>query len=188
MVRPLPWPPQQAAQRACVGAAVTPTEGVSMVWARESIPAGPSIFLARPTPADGEVPSWRPSAIAALKSRWPALEPLTVLTPESRLGERAKEYHDQLEWEAAALDAATAIIFWIPRDLDKLPGFTTNVEFGLHVRSGRVVLGAPADLPEPGAQPLPGLDGSPPRRAGVRDTRRDRRHRYRDARAGPGPA
>jgi hypothetical protein len=30
-----------------------------------------------------------------------------------------------------------------------MPGFTTNVEFGLDVASGRVVLGYPPDCPNP---------------------------------------
>lgn len=32
---------------------------------------------------------------------------------------------------------------WVPRDLALLPGFTTNVEFGLFARFGGIVLGAP---------------------------------------------
>lgn len=122
---------------------------VNVVWAREPIPAGPSVFLAGPTPRAETVPSWRPGAIAAIDAAWTGAELLAVLTPESRGGKRAAEYHDQVEWEAAGLDSASAILFWIPRDIAALPGFTTNVEFGLHVRSGKVVLGCPADCPNP---------------------------------------
>lgn len=124
--------------------------GVTVVYAREPLPAvGPSVFLAGPTPREVAVASWRPGAIRELEAGWSGPEPLTVLTPESRGGRRAKEYHDQVDWEARALDAATAILFWIPRDLRTLPGFTTNVEFGLYARSGRVVLGAPPECPNP---------------------------------------
>ena len=42
-----------------------------------------------------------------------------------------------------------AILFWVPRDLRTLPGFTTNVEFGLDVTTGRAVLGCPPDCPDP---------------------------------------
>lgn len=122
-------------------------EPIRIVWAREDIPAGPLLFLAGPTPRADNVPSWRPDVLAEVQAQWAG--PLTILTPESRGGKRAKEYHDQVEWEAAGLESATAILFWIPRDLATLPGFTTNVEFGLHVRSGRVVLGAPPDCPNP---------------------------------------
>ena len=43
---------------------------------------------------------------------------------------------------------ADVIVFWIPRDLDTLPGFTTNIEWGAWHRSGKVVLGAPPDAPK----------------------------------------
>ncbi|MET0417486.1 MAG: nucleoside 2-deoxyribosyltransferase domain-containing protein [Actinoplanes sp.] len=121
---------------------------VTVVYAREPIPAEPSVFLAGPTPRDELVRSWRPDAIAALDAAWAGPERLTVLSPESRGGIRAQEYDDQVRWEWAALDAASVILFWIPRDLATLPGFTTNVEFGLYAQSGRVVLGVP-DCPNP---------------------------------------
>jgi hypothetical protein len=40
-------------------------------------------------------------------------------------------------------------MYWIPRDLRTLPGFTTNVEFGLDVTTGRAVRGCPPDCPNP---------------------------------------
>jgi hypothetical protein len=122
---------------------------INVVYAREPIPAGPSVFLAGPTPRSDTVRSWRPDVITAVRWAWSGPGPLTVLNPESRGGRRAAEYHDQVEWEAAGLDTATAILFWIPRDVHTLPGFTTNVEFGLYVRSGRAVLGCPVDCPNP---------------------------------------
>lgn len=124
---------------------------VSLVWAREPIPSGgPSVFLAGPTPRlDEGVKSWRPTAVDQLAAQWTSPEPLTVFTPESRGGKRAAHYDDQVGWETDARAAATAVLFWIPRDLATLPGFTTNVEFGLDVATGRAVLGAPPDCPNP---------------------------------------
>ena len=121
---------------------------VAVVMAREPIPSGPSVFLAGPTPRAAEVPSWRPGAIDAL-DRWAGTDALTVLSPESRGGKRAAEYDDQVGWEHAALSASTVILFWIPRDLATLPGFTTNVEFGLWAASAKVVLGCPPHCPNP---------------------------------------
>ncbi|MFI5672224.1 nucleoside 2-deoxyribosyltransferase domain-containing protein [Streptomyces sp. NPDC051704] len=119
--------------------------------AREPIPAaGPSVFLAGPTPDKSlPVPSWRPEALRLLAKQWADHQPLTVLSPESRHGERADRYEAQVDWETEARAAATAILFWIPRDLRTLPGMTTNVEFGLDVATGRVVLGCPPDCPNP---------------------------------------
>jgi hypothetical protein len=122
---------------------------VSVVWAREPIPAGPSVFLAGPTPRSEDVASWRPQAIDALDAAWTAPRTLHILVPERPGGPRQIEYDNQVEWEWDGLDRASAIMFWIPRDLRTLPGFTTNVEFGLMVGSGRAVLGCPPDCPDP---------------------------------------
>ncbi|MEW2623650.1 nucleoside 2-deoxyribosyltransferase domain-containing protein [Streptomyces sp. NPDC048106] len=124
---------------------------INLVMAREPFPAdGPSVFLAGPTPDKSTpVPSWRPEAARLLAEQWTGEQPLTVLSPESRHGKRADRYETQVDWETAARAAASAILFWIPRDLRTLPGMTTNVEFGLDVSSGRAVLGAPADCPNP---------------------------------------
>nr|WP_235619369.1 nucleoside 2-deoxyribosyltransferase domain-containing protein [Embleya scabrispora] len=124
---------------------------VTVVMARERLPLdGPSVFLAGPTPdRSAPVPSWRPAAVDALAARWTGDRPLTVLNPESRGGMRAVRYEDQVDWETDARAAAGAILFWVPRDLKTLPGMTTNVEFGLDVSSGRVVLGCPPDCPNP---------------------------------------
>ncbi|QIZ35918.1 nucleoside 2-deoxyribosyltransferase domain-containing protein [Saccharopolyspora sp. ASAGF58] len=122
---------------------------VTVVWAREPIPAQPSVFLAGPTPKDGEVASWRPKAVELIEAAWRRPDRLTVLTPESRGNLRAERYADQFAWENDARAAATAILFWIPRDLKTLPGFTTNVEFGHDVSTGRAVLGCPPECPNP---------------------------------------
>ncbi|WP_370379109.1 nucleoside 2-deoxyribosyltransferase domain-containing protein [Catenulispora sp. GAS73] len=122
---------------------------VSVVWAREAIPSGPSVFLAGPTPRSEAVTSWRPQAIAALEAAWTAPPTLHILAPENPGGLPETEYDDQIEWEWEGLDRASAILFWIPRDLRTLPGFTTNVEFGFVARTGRVVLGCPPDCPNP---------------------------------------
>lgn len=122
---------------------------VSVVWAREPIPSGPSVFLAGPTPRSEAVASWRPQAVQALENAWKKPDTLHILAPENPGGLRETEYEDQIEWEWEGLDRASVILFWIPRDLCTLPGFTTNVEFGLVARSGRAVLGCPPDCPNP---------------------------------------
>ena len=71
------------------------------------------------------------------------------MSPESRGGVRSASYRRQFLWETAARARATAILFWIPRDVVELPGFTTNVEFGLDAPTGRAVLGCPVDCPNP---------------------------------------
>lgn len=124
---------------------------IQLVMAREPIPDGPSVFLAGPSPERGSgVPSWRPDAAAALAATWLGDEPLAVLSPESRGGVRAAHYEDQTDWEMAARYRAAVVLFWIPRDVRLMPGFTTNVEFGYDVAARRqVVLGCPPDCPNP---------------------------------------
>ena len=106
---------------------------------------GLSIFLAGPTPRSSEVASWRLQALEVLKQRgftgW-------ALVPERQDWVAAFDYTDQVEWEFTCLEAATVIAFWIPRDLHTLPGFTTNVEFGRYIGSGRCVYGRPEDAPK----------------------------------------
>jgi hypothetical protein len=120
---------------------------ITVVWAREPLPAGPTVFLAGPSANAGSgVESWRPAAVDELRAQ--STSPLTVLTPESRGGVRADRYEDQVDWEHEALESATVILFWIPRCLKYLPGFTTNIEWGKYCRSGRVVLGCPPEAPD----------------------------------------
>lgn len=42
-------------------------------------------------------------------------------------------------WERIGLTNASVIAFWIPRHLPNMPAFTTNVEFGYWLHTGKVV-------------------------------------------------
>jgi len=103
-----------------------------------------SVFLAGPTPRDPGVPSWRPEAIELFRSMghdgW-------IFVPEAVDRRWDWNADDQLHWEQRHLEQASVIMFWIPRSEDKLPGLTTNLEFGMWISAdpGRVVFGAPAD-------------------------------------------
>lgn len=48
-------------------------------------------------------------------------------------------------WERIGLTNASVIAFWIPRYLPDMPAFTTNVEFGYWLHTGKVVYGRPND-------------------------------------------
>jgi nucleoside 2-deoxyribosyltransferase len=104
-------------------------------------PLTPSIFLAGPTPRDANTPSWRPEAVAKL-ARMGFRG--TVFVPEHPSGGLPPDSYDaQISWEWAALDQATVVVFWVPRELATLPGFTTNVEFGYLAASSKLILGFP---------------------------------------------
>ncbi len=110
-----------------------------------------SIFLAGPTPRErpGEtpVPSWRPEALRALELLG---YDGVVFVPETEDGIFKHDYNDQIEWEELCLNFADAILFWIPRDLATLPGFTTNDEWGYWKKCDpqKLVLGTPQDAPK----------------------------------------
>lgn len=99
-----------------------------------------SIFLAGPSPRSIDVHSWRPRALAILK--YLGYEGIVYL-PETNLEDKEFNYDDQIEWETEALANAEVIVFWIPRKLPEMPGFTTNVEFGEWFKSGKIVYGRP---------------------------------------------
>lgn len=101
-----------------------------------------TVFLAGPTPRDERAASWRPAALELLRERgWDG----AVLVPE---GDYPDDEEQQIDWELEGFRRADVILFWVPRDLETLPGFTTNVEVGLHVAGGRAVLGAPDGAPK----------------------------------------
>lgn len=100
-----------------------------------------SIFLAGPTPRTPNVKSWRPEALVLLEA---AGYDGVVFVPEFRPRfEREYRYPDMPAWEHRMLDMADCILFWIPRELKKMPAFTTNIELGLYARSEKVVMGSP---------------------------------------------
>ncbi|MBI4991709.1 MAG: NUDIX hydrolase [Candidatus Harrisonbacteria bacterium] len=119
---------------------------MEVVYSRETFPLAwkKSIFLAGPTPQKAEVKSWRSEALRILKTFG---YDGVVFVPEDRGGGIYENfnYREQVEWEHKALNAADCILFWVPRNLEMLPGFTTNVEFGLYVHLGKSVLGYPPE-------------------------------------------
>ena len=123
----------------------------SYVGDKEPELTGQSIFLAGPTPDTfSKVKSWRGEAVKILGEFG---FNGSVYIPERRFdfftGKRLPEdvfnglYVEQVEWEEDHLKRAAVIVFWVPRDLKKLPGLTTNIEWGRWENSGTIVFGAP---------------------------------------------
>lgn len=104
-----------------------------------------SIFLAGPTPRGEEEVSWRKEAVKILNELGFGG---VVYVPEYSTWKPKEDYVDQAMWERKALTEATIIVFWIPRDLEKMPGYTTNVEFGYWLPSKKVIYGRPDDTPK----------------------------------------
>lgn len=114
------------------------------VFALQPLPK--SIFLAGPTPRQATsanpcpAPTWRPHALAVLHELG---FNGSVYVPESENWLPHNDYDGQVPWEWEALNLSTVVVFWVPRTLDDMPAFTTNVEFGNLAASGKVVLGFP---------------------------------------------
>lgn len=104
-----------------------------------------SIFLAGPTPRGEKDISWRKEAVKILEDL--GFEGI-VYVPEYSTWKPKEDYVDQAMWERNALTAATVIVFWIPRDLESMPGYTTNVEFGYWLPSKKVIYGRPDKTPK----------------------------------------
>ena len=116
-----------------------------LIYSEEEVPRSfknnKSIFLAGPTPRSNDVESWRPKASGLLEEF--GFDGV-VFVPEYRDGFKegiGEEIYE--DWEDRHLHAADCILFWIPRELKTMPAFTTNIEFGECMKSGKVVLGAP---------------------------------------------
>jgi len=119
-----------------------PEGELEVVYANEPAPDmyGKSVFLVGPTPRDPDTPSWRPNMIAALsRNGYNGV----IFSPEPRDGKWQHDYDTQVEWEKTHLTMADIIIAWVPRELKKMPAFTTNVEFGTWINSGKIVYGRP---------------------------------------------
>ncbi|MFH7594480.1 nucleoside 2-deoxyribosyltransferase domain-containing protein [Streptomyces racemochromogenes] len=102
-----------------------------------------AVYLCGPTPTDPAEPSWRPDAVAALRSLWSGAGRLAVFLPEPVPGGSYPAYADQIVWEEEAMRRCDVVLFWIPRDMARLPGLVSNVKWGAWCGSGRAVLGAP---------------------------------------------
>lgn len=121
-----------------------------IVYANQALPESWSsaIFLAGPTLSnDGKISSepslsWRRDAIKHLEQIG---YDGVVFVPEDEDGKWKNNYYGQIEWEEKCLNLADVIIFWIPRELLLMPGFTTNDEWGFWKAKDpvKLVLGTP---------------------------------------------
>lgn len=121
---------------------------MNLIFTLESInDNAKSIFLAGPSYRDYQSFTWRTRATEILQRL--GFEG-NVFVPEHRTETPNSEwtYSRQVSWELAHLQKADIIVFWIPRDLETLPGFTTNIEIGEWLNSGKIIVGAPANAPK----------------------------------------
>ncbi|MFV8753097.1 nucleoside 2-deoxyribosyltransferase domain-containing protein [Nannocystaceae bacterium ST9] len=121
---------------------------MKVVYAKQPFPESlhASIFLMGPTPrreTGGE--SWRPAMLAALER---AGFDGVVFVPEDEHATWSHSYVEQITWEQEGLEMADRIVAWVPRELETMPAFTTNVEFGEFLRTGKLLYGRPSEAPK----------------------------------------
>ncbi|MFV2118037.1 nucleoside 2-deoxyribosyltransferase domain-containing protein [Streptomyces sp. Act-28] len=120
---------------------------VEVVYVGEEHPESwnAAVYLCGPTPIDPEKPSWRPSAVAALRAAWQGPGRLVVFLPEPGTGGSYPPYAEQIAWEEEAMRRSDVVLFWIPREMRRFPGLVSNIKWGAWYDSGRAVLGAPPE-------------------------------------------
>ena len=124
-----------------------------VVYALEDPPESftSSIFLAGPSPRQPDHPNWRIEALKLLNEMgYGDDEGAVVFIPLTRDNAWEHSYSNQLDWETKCLNMADVIVFWVPRDLETLPAFTTNIEYGTWMHSGKIVVGFPPTAPKMG--------------------------------------
>lgn len=128
---------------------------MKFVFSDQSFPLSivKSLFLAGPSPRTRDQFDWRHNAIAYLKSiNYDGT--VFIPVPEKYFwgadaDDASWSYDFQIDWEKKARHLADIILFWIPREIDYLrqdlgmPAFTTNVEYGRDLYSGKIVYGRP---------------------------------------------
>jgi len=68
--------------------------------------------------------------------------------PEDSSGSPKFDYDDQVTWEWEGLMTSTVVLFWIPREMQSMPAFTTNVEYGMSIWGRNMAIGWPEDAPK----------------------------------------
>lgn len=132
-----------------------------VVYSDQPIPASQtkSLFLAGPSPRRLDEADWRHEALAVLRALGydgtvfvPIPSTRFAVTPDAGPTDDPVgfTYLNQVDWEVAARKRADALVFWVPRVIDRskedlgMPGFTTNFEMGEDLASGKLAYGRPA--------------------------------------------
>lgn len=114
-----------------------------------------SIFLEGPSPRSNETHDWRYECVETLKNLG-FTGTLFIPIPRQRFHPGSQfdngaswSYDGQVAWEQSARAMSDVLLCWADRRIDRtredlgMPGFTTNVEFGEDLHSGKLVYGRP---------------------------------------------
>lgn len=116
-----------------------------------------SMFLAGPSPRKAEQFDWRHTALQYLEAINYTGTVFIPIPKDKFYGNDDQPgwtYYGQIEWEKKGRNIADVIVFWVDREIDikdkdlGMPGFTTNVEFGKDLNSGKIFYGRPDTAPK----------------------------------------
>lgn len=106
-----------------------------------------SIFLAGPSPRAKDIFDWRHDALSLFEKNGFDGTVFIPVPKERFFGKDDSPdwtYDNQVEWECKARNVSDIILFWIPHDIKNgMPAFTTNIEFGEDIHSGKIIYGRP---------------------------------------------
>lgn len=128
----------------------------NIVFSDQAIPTiiTKSIFLAGPSPRTQDVLDWRHEALSYFEKNG-FNGTIFIPVPKDRFYGKEDSpdwtYDNQVEWECNARSVSDIILFWLPRKIDYsrkdlgMPAFTTNIEFGEDLHSGKIMYGRPVE-------------------------------------------
>lgn len=128
----------------------------NIVFSDQAIPTTitKSVFLAGPSPRKQDVLDWRHEALSYFEKNG-FTGTVFIPVPQDRFYGKEDSpdwtYDNQVEWECNARSVSDIILFWLPRKIDYsrkdlgMPAFTTNIEFGEDLHSGKIMYGRPID-------------------------------------------
>lgn len=128
---------------------------MQIIFAGEPMPARvvKSVFLEGPSPRTHAVHDWKVDAVEQLQ-RMGYTGTVFIPIPRQKFNapgsdEKSWTYDSQIAWEVLARQHADIILCYADRRIEPadphlgMPGFTTNVEFGEDLASGKLVYGRP---------------------------------------------
>jgi len=117
---------------------------MNIYYAQDEVNFENSIFLMGPSPRDENTKSWRKEAIELFEKIEKEYDfTINLVLPEFKDGNFNFEKEDQIKWELNCQNNSTILFFWIPREMKKLPGLTTNIELGMNIDRKNLVIGFP---------------------------------------------
>jgi len=119
---------------------------MNIYYAQDEVNFENSVFLMGPSPRSKDTKSWRKEAVELFEKIEKEYDfTINLILPEFKDSNFKFEKENQVKWELKCQKFSTFLFFWIPREMKKLPGLTTNIELGMNIDRENLVVGFPKD-------------------------------------------